>query len=405
MNAVERDQLELQRHLELCAGPLPPTPAFITLPTSSEAAMPSTSDSEALSHSDTNADELADSLQQQALLCNAASSNLCLISGRATNDATLSKPTEEPNLNRAVGDKCRLLNLPNEILSKILKPLLVSNYSIANPTFGYDALPQFKPRLESQILRVCRQLYHEGRDLLYRQNMFNTTAHKFGSGSGSRGFTPVSRANMDMIAQLHIQVEELHVHHLPPMPWQECVELGLAMSDFPEKRHRNVNSVLCTLATEDESRDSVLQYLGVAGEFEDVLGQYQNNPVTGTRPHRRYLQLSKAADELLVKWNAILLASSVRQACPHFTRMFYAWRLSEEGGEKKRELSIILCGGSKDMVRSVRAFNKTYGIRIVSNNSSSVSARANNIQQCELSVDLERGEVKEISGRRAGRYL
>ena len=71
---------------------------------------------------------------------------------------------------------CGFLRLPYELRLRIYEDLLVADSTIHIA----DNRPRFTGRLETQLLRTCRQINDEGADILYGSNVFEALLHTNG---------------------------------------------------------------------------------------------------------------------------------------------------------------------------------------------------------------------------------
>ncbi|ERF75796.1 hypothetical protein EPUS_01626 [Endocarpon pusillum Z07020] len=350
------DAMELQRHLEFFTGPLPATPAVNTSPESlHDQAKPS----------------LASSLAGQAISC--------------LSDSTASSSSTANN------KKTNLLSLPHEILTMILTILLVRNEtSIALPTIDHYKFPDLKPDISPAVLQTCKRLNDIGKPLLYGRNIFHLEPHIRPYASSTRGFTPLSHKSLALIEHLEVPVEGLDVHHMPPRNGAICVALSEAARfypyPYPGGGMGNVQSIQCVFEHSIDTQTCVLTHLDTDEEFRKLVLEFlSHRGDIAFAPWYKYADFRRQLYDCIVKWQALLIAATVRQRFPAFNRMLHMWRKTE--GDHHPRLLIVLCRNAEGLQAAI-AMSKSRGMQV----------------DGELEVDVEQGTVKVISGRRAGYY-
>ncbi|KAF7512082.1 hypothetical protein GJ744_002795 [Endocarpon pusillum] len=285
--------------------------------------------------------------------------------------------------------KTNLLSLPHEILTMILTILLVRNEtSIALPTMDHDNFPDLKPEISPAVLQTCKPLNDIGKPILYGRNIFHLSPHIRFHASSTPDFTPLSHKSLALIKHLEVRVEGLDVHHMPPRNGAICQELSEAARVYPHLYPGggmgNLQTIQCVFEYTIATQNSVLRHLGMGALFRMIILDlvFPHGDIAYA-PWYEYGNFSCQPYDCIVKWQALLIAATVRQRCPAFNRMLHMWRKIE--GDVHPQLLIVVCRNAEGLQAAI-AMNESRGMQV----------------DGELEVDVERGTVKEISGRRAG---
>ena len=310
---------ELRYHLALCSGPVPPTPRAST-------------------------------------------------STEQDDDVPATTPAEATTPKR----QAHLLNLPVEILTKVLEPLLLHLRTVSLPTFNlnecFDLRPQ-NPSLFPSVLSTCRLLHAIGTPILYGRNIFDLRAHsRLSIVSPTRGFTMIEPNTMRLVSQLEVEIELTIDRRMPPIVGVSSASLDDAVRHYPGN-FQDVQAIRCVLDISPLAQADAMSLLGKRPWVDSS---------SSTPNSSRFWADLRAT---LFKWYALLIAGNLRGRYSGFTWMFrVCW---EQHGEIKK--GIWICRNGKELWPAYRA-NAMRGVCF----------------KAELEVDSERGTVKEIDGERAG---
>jgi hypothetical protein len=383
----ERDRIEPQRDLDLCSSPFPTSPTAADLPVGAETiSTPTCSEQDALtptendlgdrmgwqSHPaatsgssndllpateagassplDANIHDLADRIKEQKYLQGRGEPSTSLVRLKMQMvDLVRSKNgrSDDPPVPR--NSRAHILNMPTEILQKILKPLFVcSGGSIS--ISDMEMSRYMREEMSKQTFRTCRKMYAEGRALFYGKNIFSLGQVANSFCGPCSGLTPIGRTEMGLISSVEIFTEELEAGFFPPKEDVECVALIDAIRFYPYGDFDNVQSIHCSLDPFDDGKIVVRRHLGLSDEYDDLLWAFNDDDSNPSLRINRLLELQDMTNNNLVNWYAIVIAGTAKRECPQFTRMYRASQTIGSGRSREKLFSIVVCRDSERLL-------------------------------------------------------